>query len=57
MNTQKRTNDADFYFRLPAELKGSMVDAAGGRGLSASEWLRRAITAAVKKEARRCSGV
>lgn len=53
MSNSNRTYDTDFYFKLSTELKRRMEGAAGRYGISASEFVRRAILAGVKREARR----
>jgi Arc/MetJ-type ribon-helix-helix transcriptional regulator len=44
-----RTNDTDFYFKLPSKLKARMERAAERARVSASEYVRQAITEKLRR--------
>lgn len=52
MSNSNRTYDTDFYFKLSRDLKTRMEAAAASFDISVSEFVRRAIVAAVKRRAR-----
>ena len=50
-----RENNADFYFKLPEDLKTMFVEESQRIGESGSEYIRQAIRDHLKKTARRVS--
>jgi len=48
-NTREKVNDAEFYFKLPRALKVGFQEEANRRGISYAEFVRLAITRALKR--------